>query len=74
MGSDYFTAEQKHFDYIEGCDRLALFDYVCVPKITRESVPEHVSEVRFTADLTHLQDVRVVGYDRDNSDLFNAIY
>lgn len=74
LGSDFYIAGQKHFDYIEGCDRLALFDYVDVPKINRESVPEHVSEVRFTADLTHLQDVRVVGYDRNNSDLFNAIY
>ncbi len=74
LGSDFYSAKEKHFDYIEGCDRLSLFDYTSVPKISRESVPEHISEVRFSADLTHLQDIRVVGYDRSNSDLFNAIY
>ena len=74
LGSDFFAAQQKHFDYIEGCDRLALFNYTSVPKISRDSVPEHISEVRFTADLTHLEDVRVIGYDKGNSDLFNAIY
>lgn len=74
LGSDFYAAQQKHFDYIEGCDRLALFDYNEVPKIFRDSVPEHVSEVRFTADLTHLKDVRIVGYDKSDSDLYNAIY
>lgn len=74
LGSDFYSAQQKTFDYIEGCDRLALFDYTNVPKISRDSVPEHISEVRFATDLTHLDDVRVVGYDRSNSDLFNAIY
>lgn len=74
LGSDFFTAQEKHFDYIEGCDRLTLYDYTSVPKISRDSVPENVSEVRFTSDLTHLEDIRVSGYDRSNSDLFNAIY
>ena len=74
LGSDFYIAQEKHFDYIEGCDRLALYDYTSVPKISRDSVPEHISEVRFTADLSHLEDIREVGYNRSNSDLFNAIY
>lgn len=74
LGSDFYIAQEKYFDYIEACDRLALFNYVDIPKIQKEFVPEHVSEVRFSSDLTHLKDVREEDFDRNNSELYNALY
>lgn len=74
LGSDFYVAQKKYFDYIEACDRMAIFDYVDVPRINKEQVPEHVTEVRFTSDLTHLKDVRATGYDKSNSELYNALY
>ena len=74
LGSDFYVAQKKCFDYIDACDQLALFDYVDVPKILKEHVPEHVSEIRFSSNLTHLIDVRDGGYDKSDSELFNALY
>lgn len=74
LGSDFYEAQKKFFDYIEASDRLAYFDYVDIPKILKESIPEHVSEVRFSSDLTHLKDIREKNYDRSNSELYNALY
>lgn len=74
LGSDFYVAQKKYFDYIEACDRLALFDYTNIPKIKKEDVPEHVSEIRFSSNLTHLTDVRDGDYDRSDSELFNSIY
>lgn len=74
LGSDFYVAQKKYFDYTEACDRLALFDYREIPKIDRENIPEHVAEVRFSADLSHLTDIRERGYERGDSELFNALY
>lgn len=74
LGSDYFVAQKKYFDYIEGCDRLALFEHTDVPKIDKTQVPEHVTDVRFLSDLSHLLDIRTKGFERGNSELFNALY
>ena len=74
LGSDFYNAQKKYFDYIEPIDTLAFFDYLDIPKILKDSIPEHVSEVRFSSDLTHLMDVRNKKYDRSNSELYNALY
>lgn len=74
LGSDYFVAEKKYFDYIEARDRLALYDYIDIPKIQKETIPQLVTEVRFSSDLTNLKDVREKYYNKDKSELFNALY
>ena len=38
-------------------------------KNRKEYVPEHVTEVRFSSDLTHLKDVRDEGYDKGKAAL-----
>jgi len=74
LGSDFYAAQNKYFDYIEASDRLAFYDYMDIPKIQKDHIPEHVSEVRFSSDLTHLKDVREKEYDKGNSDLFNSFF
>lgn len=74
LGSDFYNAQKKYFDYIEASDRLALFNYIDVPKIAKNDVPQHVTEVRFSSDLTHLKDVREGGFDKEGSELLNSLY
>lgn len=74
LGSDFNSARKKHFDYIEACDRLAFYDHHDVPKIDKSVIPEHVSEVKFSANLSHLVDIRIKGFDCGNSSLFNALF
>lgn len=73
LGSDFYNAQNKYFDYVEACDRLALFDYIDIPKIRKEDVPEHVSDVHFSSNITHLKDIREKGFDTGNSDLFSSV-
>lgn len=74
LGSDFYEAQNKYFDYIEACDRLALYDFVSVPKIDKNNVPEHVTEVRFSSNLTYLKDIRDYDFDKGDSELFNSIF
>ena len=43
-------------------------------KIEKAYIPEHVTEVKFSADLSHLTDARDKGYGREDSTLFHALY
>ncbi len=74
LGSDFYEAQRKFFDYTEACDRMALYDYQDIPKIDRSIIPEHVTDVKFNADLTHLTDIREQGYAHEGSELFNALF
>lgn len=74
LGSDFFVAEKKYFDYIAACDSLALFEYADVPRIDKACIPEHISEVKFCVNLEHLNDVRKTVFDREDSVLYNALY
>lgn len=74
LGSDFYIARKKYFDYSEACDSLSLFVHTDIPKIEKSCIPELVSEVRFSADLSHLTDARDKGFDREDSSLFYALY
>ena len=74
LGNDFYSAQKKFFDYVEASDRLALFNYVDIPKIERSIVPEHVAEVKFTSDLSYLEDIREKGFEREGIELYNALY
>ena len=74
LSSDFYIAKKKYFDYSTACDSLALFEHTDIPKIDKSDIPEHVTEVKFSADLSHLTDARDKGYDREDSTLFHALY
>ena len=74
LGSDFYSARKKYFDYSEACDSLALYEYTDVPKIDKTVIPELVSEVKFSSSLSHLTDARDKGFNREDSSLFYALY
>lgn len=74
LGSDFYVAQKKYFDYSSACDSLALYESADIPKIDKTNIPEHVTEVKFSADLSHLTDAREKGFNRDDSSLFQALY
>lgn len=74
LGSDYYVAQNKYFDYIEACDQMALFEHTDVPKIDKALVPDHVTEVKFSSNLSHLTDIRIKRPEGFNSELFDAIF
>lgn len=74
LGSDFYSARKKYFDYSEACDSLALFEHIDIPKISKSDIPEHVTDVKFSADLSHLTDARDKKFNRDDSTLFFALY
>lgn len=74
LGSDFYTAKKKCFDYSTACDSLSLFDHTDIPKINKTYIPEHVTDVKFSACLSHLTDARDKGFDREDSTLFHALY
>lgn len=74
LGSDFYSARKKYFDYSEACDSLAFYEYTDVPKIDKTVIPELVSEVKFSSSLSHLTDARDKGFNREDSSLFYALY
>ena len=74
LGSDFNVARRRFFDYSEACDRLAFFDHKDIPKILKEHIPPLVTEVKFSAGLSHLTDIREKGFDRGDSSLYYALY
>ena len=74
LGNEYNNGRKKYFDYSEACDSLAFFEHTDVPKIPSDSIPELVTEVKFSSNLSHLSDIRTKGYDRGDSTLYNALY
>lgn len=75
IGSDIDKLDSIYFDYTGASDSLAFFDYRNVPSIAKDNVPEKVSEVKFTSDLSGLVDVRddESDYDIKASPLFNSL-
>ena len=74
LGSDFYSARKKFFDYSEACDSLALFEHIDVPKIDKTYIPELVSDVKFCSNLSYLTDAREKDFDREDSTLFFALY
>lgn len=74
LGTDFYVARKKYFDYSEACDNLALYEHTDIPKIDKANIPEHVSDVKFSSDLSHLTDARNKNFNREDSTLFYALY
>lgn len=76
IGSDYNKLETTFFDYTTASDTLEFYDSNDVPHISKENVPEFVSDVKFESNLSHLKSIREKGdsFDRSNSILFKSLY
>lgn len=76
IGADINRMSNVYFDYIGASDSLAFYDYRDIPCIKKEDVPCNVSEVKFTSNLSGLNDVRDSGssYTYVSSPLFKSLF
>lgn len=73
LGDEFEKAESIFFDYVSAKDSLKYFDYKDVPKISKENIPPFVSEVKFSANLSHIEDVSSKGYSFEQDSLYLAL-
>lgn len=75
IGNDFNKLENIYFDYSSAVDFLAFYNYTEVPHIDKASVPEFVTDVKFSSDLSHLTDVRCedAHFDYSDSQLFKSL-
>jgi hypothetical protein len=76
IGNDWAKLDNTFFDYTEASDTLAFFDANDVPHIDKGTIPQFVSEVKFTSNLSHLIDIQnaVSTFDRTNSPLYKSLF
>ena len=70
LGNEINKMDSKFFDYISAKDSLAFYDYRDIPHIEKENVPDFVSEVKFSSELSHIEDIKVKGLAYPQDSLF----
>lgn len=75
IGTEFAKLEDIYFDYTSAVDYLGYYDATEVPRIDKENVPEFVTDVKFSSDLTHLTDIRTPEshFDYSNCPLFKSL-
>lgn len=73
LGRDFAKANDKFFDYIGGFDSVKFCDYKTISKIDKKYIPELVSDVKFSSDMTTLDDVRNNSSSFVDSELYKSI-
>ncbi len=75
IGKDISKLNNISFDYVEACDSVKMFLAEDVPHIDKATIPPMVSDVKFTSNLTNIQDIhetdKVGEYKK--SDLFAGV-
>ncbi len=57
LGSDIKDMGTIFFDYVSASDSLAYYDYRIIPRILKSNVPACITDVKFTSNITKLEDV-----------------
>lgn len=75
IGSDIAKLENVYYDYTSAVDFLEFYDYHDVPSISKDHIPNLVTEVRFASNLNGLIDVRKdeSPFDLVSSPLFKSL-
>lgn len=75
VGGDAHCVDGVFFDYATASSTLAFFDSTDVPQISKANIPEFVSDVWFTSNISHLLSIEEKSdYDRSKSPLFKSLY
>lgn len=76
IGRDMNKINSVFFDYVTASDTLAYYDYRMIPRILPKDVPQNVTEVEFTCDITKLKNITTFSHPFDNCDslLFNSLF
>lgn len=73
LGNEFDSSLSLFFDYSQGKDSLAYYDYRDVPHIEKKSVPVFVTGVKFNSDLTHITDAYTKGLDYLSNTLYLTV-
>ena len=57
IGADLPTVKKIHFDYNQAKDSLVFFNYKDIPSIPVQAIPQCVSKVHFTIDLSGIKSI-----------------
>lgn len=74
LGDNLQKAKHVYFDYTEAADSLEYYNYLDVPKIEKEHIPNSVTEVKFMSNLSYVNPI-VKGENNElisGSELFKA--
>lgn len=75
LGSNINKMGSIFFDYVAASDTLAFYDYHVVPRILKSDIPVNISDVKFTCNMTKLENIKNSRYSIciNESELFNSI-
>lgn len=75
LGNNINKIDSAYFDYISASETLAYYDYKSIPRIQKTDIPAAISEVKFTCNITKIEDINnpSSSFDRSDSPLFNSI-
>lgn len=73
LGDNLENAFDTYFDYQQGIDTLAFYDFKDVPSIEIKTIPKGVNNVRFDADLSYCNTVKEKQIDFSESSLFKSL-
>lgn len=75
LGKNIDQIDSQYFDYISASDTLAYYDYQLIPRIQKSDVPANISEVKFTCNITKIEDISNPNssFVRSDSPLFNSL-
>ncbi|WP_316788862.1 PD-(D/E)XK motif protein [Pedobacter frigoris] len=70
LGVDFYSASEVFYDYQFAVDNLAHYDYQSIPRIKSIDIPRSVTNVKFSCDLTGLDEFSIGSLD---SKLINCL-
>lgn len=73
LGDEYEKANTVYFDYITGKDSLAFYEYLDIPRISKDDVPPFVSCVKFDSNLSHINSISDNGITFPEGTLLGAL-
>ena len=75
LGDSFKDVDKKFFNMSIARASLKFYDVFDIPRIKKDSVPEGVSEVKFTSNLSNIQDIsqKSLSFNIDNCQLLNKI-
>lgn len=74
LGKDIDKIRNEYFDYIAASDSLSYYDYKIIPKILKTNIPDNISNVKFSCNITNLEDIKSSNFDFSDSELFNSLF
>lgn len=73
LGSDFTNISDLYFDYQYAIDETSFFDSGNIPTIPLSTIPPELSNIKFSCDLTNIQDIKREDLRKFNEILFRSL-